>query len=46
MKYMKAEVMVLGEAVRLIEQLVKGNFQIPEGPNPKHRMNPAYDLDD
>lgn len=44
MKYTKPEVAVLGEAVRVVEQLVKGLPAIPEPPRNTH--NPAYDLDE
>jgi hypothetical protein len=41
MKYTKPEVIVLGEAGYVIQQLQKGNAEIES-----EQANPAYDLDE
>jgi hypothetical protein len=47
MTYTKPEIAVLGKAVRVIEQLVKGRYTITEFVDPRApKMNPAYDLDE
>jgi hypothetical protein len=47
MTYTKPEIAVLGDAVRVIEQMVKGTMGIIESfPSPRTRLRPAYELDD
>lgn len=45
MKYCKPEVAVLGDAVHVIQQMVKFNGTIYDGEG-HPRLNAAYDLDD
>jgi hypothetical protein len=46
MNYAKPEVVLLGEALHVIEQLIKGQGAITETMNPRFKMTPAYDLDE
>jgi hypothetical protein len=46
MNYTKPEVAVLGEAVRVIEQFVKGPYTILDSPGATQKHNAAYDLDE
>jgi hypothetical protein len=47
MTYTKPEVAVVGEAVRVIEQMVKSVHGVPDGGRPPlNKLSPAYDLDE
>ena len=46
MNYTKPEVAVLGQAVRVIEQHVKGGFTLIDPVPNQAKLTPAYDLDE